>query len=42
MRSMRALVSKGIAAPGSLNVYECASCHGWHVGHKPRYRRADQ
>ena len=28
-----ALVSRGVHKDGSLHVYECPTCHAWHVGH---------
>jgi hypothetical protein len=30
------LVRKGKAAQGSLHVYGCTFCHGFHVGHNAR------
>lgn len=38
--SMRGTVADGAAQIGSLNVYRCVACKGWHVGHTPR-RGAD-
>lgn len=38
---MRKVIVEGDAAPGSLNVYKCRVCDGYHVGHTPSHRRAD-
>jgi hypothetical protein len=40
-RKMRRVIAEGDAAPGSLNVYACRVCQGYHVGHIPTHRRAD-
>jgi len=40
-RKMRKVIAEGDAAPGSLNVYACRVCGGYHVGHTPSHRRAD-
>lgn len=38
---MRRTIAEGGASPGSLNVYRCRACDGFHVGHTPKHRRAD-
>lgn len=39
--SMRGTLADGNAQLGSLNVYRCRACKGFHVGHTPTWRRAD-
>jgi hypothetical protein len=38
---MRGIVGTGGAQIGSLNVYRCVVCKGYHIGHTPTQRRAD-
>jgi hypothetical protein len=40
-RTMRRVIAEGDAAPGSLMIYTCRVCKGYHVGHAPARRRAD-
>lgn len=36
--ALRHMVRRTGAHPGRVGAYQCRHCHGWHVGHLPRYR----
>jgi hypothetical protein len=36
---LNSLIREGDARPGSMNVYRCPYCNGWHVGHRKHVRR---